>query len=104
MEQRLIDANKLVRRLKAEKSYANPLDYDTRSIYEDCIGIVSAMETVDAEPVVRCKDCEHYRNGICEKIERIMDGYYHGTFDVKRPDDFCSYGVKKSGGGENAAD
>ena len=51
MEQRLIDANKLVRRLKAEKSYANPLDYDTRSIYEDCIGIVSAMEAVDAEPV-----------------------------------------------------
>ena len=66
--------------------------------------VVMKAPKVDAVDVVRCKDCKHYRNGICEKIGYIMDGYYHGTFDVKRPDDFCSYGVKKSGGGENAAD
>ena len=66
--------------------------------------IVKAAPKVDSVEVVRCKDCKHYKYRMCELIGNIMDGYYHGTFDVKRPDDFCSYGVKKSGGGENAAD
>ena len=66
--------------------------------------VIDGAPTVDAVPVIRCKDCKHYKYRMCELIGNIMDGYYHGTFDVKRPDDFCSYGVKKSGGGENAAD
>ena len=59
--------------------------------------------TVDAEPVQRvvevihCQDCKHYLDGICEQIEYVMDGYYRGTFEVKRPDDFCSYGEKIGG-------
>lgn len=60
--------------------------------------VVRKAPKVDAVEVVRCKDCKHYRNGICEQIEYIMDGYYHGTFEVKRPDDFCSYGEKKNRG------
>ena len=63
-----------------------------------CMYIVEHCQTVDAVPVVRCKECMHFRNGICEKIEYIMDGYYHGTFEEKRPDDFCSYGEKKRRG------
>ena len=59
---------------------------------------------VDVAPVVRCKDCKHYKYRMCELIGNIMDGYYHGTFDVKRPDDFCSYGVKKGGDEVYAAD
>lgn len=55
---------------------------------------IEAAEAVDAAPVVRCKDCKHYHDGICEQIEYIMDGYYRDTFEVKRPDDFCSYGAK----------
>ena len=66
--------------------------------------VVRAAPVVDAVEVVRCKDCKHYKDRMCELIGNIMDGYYHGTFDVKRPDDFCSYGVKKGGGGENAVD
>lgn len=66
--------------------------------------VVRKAPAVDAEPVVRCKDCKDYRNGICGKIEYIMDGYYHGTFEEKRPDDFCSYGEKEDRGAEDAAD
>ena len=66
--------------------------------------VVRKAQKVDAVEVVRCKDCKHYKYRMCELIGNIMDGYYHGTFDVKRPDDFCSYGVKKGGGGENAVD
>lgn len=65
---------------------------------------VDDAPTVDAVPVVRCRECEH-----AERYERIdgTAGYYCGhpqnTFvfgdrwdrvfkPVKEPDDFCSYG------------
>ena len=66
--------------------------------------VVRKAPKVDAVEVVRCKDCKDYRNGICGKIEYIMDGYYHGTFEEKRPDDFCSYGEKMDGGETHAED
>lgn len=66
--------------------------------------VVMKAPAVGSVPVVRCKDCKDYRNGICGKIEYIMDGYYHGTFEEKRPDDFCSYGEKKNRGKVHAAD
>lgn len=66
--------------------------------------VVMKAPEVDAVEVVRCKECMHYRNGICEKIEYIMDGYYYETFEEKRPDDFCSYGEKKNRGKVHAAD
>ena len=50
--------------------------------------------TVDAVPVVRCKDCKHYKTGVCLKI------YYDGlasryAWQERKPDDFCSYGEKR---------
>ena len=94
---RLIDADEMIKNLKVMKTMYDAIELD---------GMIRGLEqskTIDAEPVVRCQDCKHYRDGICEKIEYIMDGYYHGTFEEKRPNDFCSYGVKK-GGGEVCAD
>ena len=106
MEQRLVDAHFLALCFIQAAKHFESMNLIAFSDFLNAIGndldCGNLGITVDAVPVVRCKDCEHYRNGICEKIEYIMDGYYHGTFDVKRPDDFCSYGVKKSGGGENA--
>ena len=95
---RLIDADEMIKNLKAMKTMYDAIELD---------GMIRGLEqskTVDAEPVVRCQDCKHYRDGICEKIEYIMDGYYHGTFEEKRPDDFCSYGEKMDGGETHAAD
>ena len=63
--------------------------------------VVRKAPKVDAVEVVRCKDCKHYKDRMCELIGNIMDGYYHGTFDVKRPDDFCSYGAKMDGGDDD---
>ena len=62
--------------------------------YEALVMAVDYATTIDVEPVVRCKDCKHYSCGTCEQIEYIMDGYYRGTFEVKRPDDFCSCGER----------
>ncbi len=45
------------------------------------------LPTVDAMPVVRCKDCKHEFGGSC-----IICG-----FQKRKPDDFCSYGERKEG-------
>lgn len=56
--------------------------------------------TVDAEVVVRCKDCKHYRNhpnGLCylhtEPKENARG--HSGNAVCVEPDDFCSYGERK---------
>lgn len=53
--------------------------------------------TVDAVPVVRCKDCKHYGMGACLKI--YSDGNVHAAaWQKRKPDDFCSYGERKDCG------
>jgi hypothetical protein len=49
--------------------------------------------TVDAEVVVRCKDCKHYALGVCLKI--YSDGNEHPeAWQSRKPEDFCSYGER----------
>lgn len=75
---RLIDADKLVDRLyDNEFAMLCPLD--------EVSGVVDACPTVDAEVVVRCKDCKHEFGGSC-----IICG-----FQKRKPEDFCSYGERK---------
>lgn len=50
-QQRLIDAYSLKRWLETNKANVNPLDYNTRATYAECITMVEVMETIDAEPV-----------------------------------------------------
>ena len=49
--------------------------------------------TIDAVPVVRCRECKHYdpENHHCD--------HYMGTSAPlrRKPDDFCSYGERKEG-------
>lgn len=48
-----------------------------------------AMQTVDAVPVVRCKECK-WTGGdfVC----------YRGVMVQHKPEDFCSYGERRVGG------
>lgn len=57
---------------------------------------------VDAEVVVRCKDCKHYRNypnGLCYiHTEPKTNARGHsGNAVCVESDDFCSYGERKEG-------
>lgn len=82
---RLIDGDKLqefpIRANHCDKEHAN-----THFIN----GIESVMEyaeqlpTVDAEVVVRCKDCRKFKTYACRMV---ASGY----------DDFCSYGERNEG-------
>ena len=82
---RLIDADKLER----QEYWGNERCFD----YVDADDIDNAP-TVDAVPVVRCKDCKHYDLGVCLKI--YSDGNAHPeAWQSRRPEDFCSYGERK---------
>ena len=54
-------------------------------------GVVSNAPTIDAVPVVRCKDCKHF---IQEEHGCNHFGYYSHTPWVDEVD-FCSYGERK---------
>lgn len=87
---RLVDADKLVDMLYDNEFAALcPLD--------EVSGVIDACPTVDAVPVVRCKDCKHYDLGVCLKI--YSDGNAQkDSWQTRNPDDFCSYGERKDGG------
>lgn len=75
---RLIDGDDLWERLDNEPWFDNA-DRD-----EIALPIVSAAPTVDAEVVVRCKDCRKFKTYSCRMV---ASGY----------GDFCSYGERKDG-------
>ena len=93
---RLIDADKLVDMLY-DNEFASlcPLD--------EVSGVIDACPTVDAVPVVRCKDCKSCRK--LNRKDRIEEAYAEGVLWCKNqsdgvwPDDFCSYGERKDGDG-----
>lgn len=85
---RLIDGDALWEKLDDEPWFDNA-DRD-----EVVLPIVDAAPTVDAEVVVRCKDCNHYDMGVCLKI--YSDGNVHSeAWQSRKPEDFCSHGERK---------
>lgn len=80
---RLIDADAL----KITVEYG----YDNKGVllvpYRDIKKSIEATKTVDAVPVVRCRDCRKFKTYGCRMV---ASGY----------DDFCSYGERKGGDGD----
>jgi len=57
---------------------------------------IETTPTIDAVPVVRCKDCIHWYDveGVCLKI--YSDGAVSSyAWQFREPNDFCSYGKHK---------
>ena len=54
--------------------------------------VIRQMPTVDAAPVVRCKDCKHYKPEECE-----CGCDFAGGLPYVKADDYCSYGEGKEG-------
>ena len=83
-EKRLIDANALIEEANAEGAYG----------YVDAFQIADAP-TVDAVPVVRCRECKHWH-----KETLFCDYMPYGEARERvnwYADDFCSYGERKEG-------
>ena len=64
---------------------------------------INDAPTVDAVPVVRCRDCKHCRNlpnGLCYLYTEPYDNErgYKGEAVCVEPDDYCSCGERKTDG------
>ena len=63
---------------------------------EEFVHFLKKQKTVDAVPVVICRDCIHYFSGACLKI--YSDGNVsQDAWQERNEDDFCSYGERKEG-------
>lgn len=101
---RLIDADKKIARYCEENCGCTrqecPLTYEHDGC-EACTFVREIEEepAVDAEPVrcdecVCCSMCDDQL--ICSRIADVMDGYYRGTVEVVKPDDYCSKGIRRT--------
>ena len=85
---RLIDADRL-----SEAIYDNvPAPYEDASwAKENCLAEIEAAQTVDAVPVVRCRECKHHHD---------CGTHFCDALGMDCPDDsefFCSYGERRGG-------
>ena len=62
---RLIDADALKERFVTKQAY----------FAERILEKIDTATTIDAIPVIRCKDCKHYQNGICNNVGGLWDDY-----------------------------
>ena len=102
----LIDANRLYDaaeekymedRSKTENVIARAMLSDARRKIQM---LIAYAPSVDAIPVVRCKDCKYYRNhpnGLCylHTEPKENERGYSGEAVCVEPDDFCSYGERR---------
>lgn len=95
---RLIDANALVKDLRLMAKYQSP---DKCSVILGVRSTIEARKTIDAVPVVRCKDCKYHRVRECPM--RSLDVNPAGRLyvvDNTDDDGFCYKGAKMDGGAE----
>ena len=97
---RLIDADRLNKPIYAEEDNITGagMSYDEICGYNDGIDIawnkIDQAPTIDAVPVVRCKDCiRRYDTDECQMCFLIEGKYY----DYTNENGFCDRGERKEG-------
>lgn len=97
---RIIDADALIEKFNEKASIAEALMDETTAerfrIFCLLADAVEQMPTVDAVPVIRCKDCDLWDDdpdtyGLSSGVK----GMCKKTFETMVEDDFCSYGKRK---------
>ena len=95
---RLIDANKLIDFIDVgHLRHPGELCYSE----VDVANILLHAPTVDAVPVVRCRECKHWKPSGSKAGNSFSDMEYIGgcefTNYYRTESDFCSYGERKEG-------
>lgn len=95
-EKRLIDANALM-------SYMGECSQESRFrvYYGYAKSFIDDAPTIDAVPVVRCRECKHWEPSGSKAGNSFSDMEYIGGCEFtkyrRRESDFCSYGERKGG-------
>lgn len=73
--------------------------FDDSGVARLHVSDIDQIPLADVSPVVRCKDCKHYREFRTKRYKQPMRMCYRmGKYDMEyrvKPDDFCSYGEKR---------
>lgn len=88
---RLIDADTLIQ--KKRKGTIGNISGDFVAGFD-----IDTSPTIDAVPVVRCRDCKWFNHYTmeCESDDVATDHEGGASFSINfGPDDFCSYGQRK---------
>lgn len=95
---RLIDGDALIEKFNEKTDMAECLvDARTAERFATFCALADAVEempAVDAEVVVRCKDCKYLVNATVNSNGFLI---CHVNGMEIAPDDFCSYGERKDG-------
>ena len=86
---RLIDADEAKLALIASKAKHMAHNEILSADEDEIMGFLDHMKTVDAVPVIRCKDCKHWQ---CDDSESYCDEL--GIFDTDM-NSYCSYAKRK---------
>ena len=74
-------------------SLVNPLD--SEDLEFEIYNMIDAAPTVDAVPVVRCKDCERWTNPIPIEMKEEGDGYCGVLWTNTHEDEYCAWGKRR---------
>ena len=92
---RLIDADDLKTSIMIDApDFMNGGSSITKAFIMAMLGSRAATPTIDAVPVVRCKDCEHSEPWYGDKSRCFL---WHETGIDVFNDGFCNYGKRKEG-------
>ena len=95
---RMIDAEKLPLEPKEANQF---IPYEYASGWNDMLLNVLKAEQIDAVPVVRCRECKHWKKGEFQAGDDVMHleygGYCPNGRFARYESDFCSYGERKEG-------
>ena len=89
---RLIDANALEAAITVDyyEHFTQCHDTDQIALIDMVRDDIGNAPTVDAVPVVRCKDCKYWTMGYCNHFA------YYDYEPMTNEDDFCSYGERRT--------
>lgn len=102
-----IEKADLVKRLESRvKDYGRDCNSNAPIIsrtYQAVLHMVENLPTADVVPVVRCKDCKHWKKyenttgaGYCKKREFSFEYGNEHTFNpITMPDFYCSHGERR---------
>ena len=96
-EKRMIDVKKVINSMQKCLDESPDKKHSVGYFaFESIIECLKQEPTVDAVPVVRCRDCKHAWIHPCGYVYCHRDGRnaYEMTFNI---DGFCSYGERKEG-------
>lgn len=94
---RLIDADVAVENIEEWlNSVGTALIGKGLSYTGELMGCIEDAQTVDAVPVVRCRDCKHYDTADFDGNILYGCNLHPAMLDIT-PDGFCSYGERKEG-------